>query len=500
MKLLSTILFVSAALISNVAQAKVDSQFIMSNQVSLDSSLYQQIGVDLNHIKNNRSINNYMLKALAPNLNATLDPLSSYQTYLPHTTEAPISRFERSVIAAYMDRPDDSTLAKFLGVSHYERAFTGTNSTQSQGQRIKHRILAQYFLQRAKTIDTHGNPILNFLINTNQAAMDNFFSRGNHLDTAENNPGHQYYFETFNYHEENRYLALDKLFTELAVNPNNAMTNTLLNTANFWMGGEAGYDDPTMLYNYVWSSFFSIRSMALAQERELAWKANPAIPRFRLASITGGLSVPSRRWLAQLVHDNQAVAALDTEHEQWRLLQRAFHAFTVGNTLFKEDFPTAFAAWTDGFAHCNEAPNSRTCGDAPRFSFNGLGFVLGYVDMLAKAGDLNTARFLLNYKYAPFLRYNDWTLGRPAWEHREQNLEAISALYRNNDPSDDPSPFFLAKKKWGADTQTCSVCHQAQARVWTDAEKANVSLPDPSVATINNWPAVSTNWFGGVKN
>ncbi len=274
-----------------------------------------------------------------------------------------------------------------------------------------------------------------------------------------------------------------------------------MNTVNFWIGGEAKFDDPTMLYNYVWSSFFSIRAYSLGEKRELAWKANPRVTRFRLSPILGGLSVPARRWLAQLVNDHTAVTALDQEHREWRLLNRAFHAFTVGMVFFedKNNFAEGLAAYTDAFAACDQIPELRTCGDAPRYSFNNIAFSLGYVDFLTKTGDLATARQVLNYKYYPPFQYGAWTLGKAAWEHREQNLDAISALYRNNDSTDDPSPVFLLKKKWGVSTMNCSICHQAQARVWTDAEKSNVSLPHESVATINKWPSVSTNWFGGVR-
>lgn len=504
MKYLSIILFSAASLLADMAQArgldKERNEFIISSQVRLDPTMYEEFGLDLNEIKNNRTINNTMFQQMMSGSRNRPDPLSSFEAVLPHTTEAPVSSFERAVISAYLEHPKDITLATFLALYHYQLAFAGNQDASSIGKRVSHRILAHYFLERMK--DLRGaTPLLNFTINANQAALDQFFHRGNALDTAENHPAHDYFYETFNYREQNRYVSLEKLFADLNANPSNAMTLALTNAASLWIGGEARYDDPTMLYNYIWSSFLSIRLMEVSKQRELAWKANPASPRFRLASLIGGWSVPARRWLAQLVNDNQAVAVLDNEHRAWRLKNRPFHAFIVGMVFFdeKDHVDEGFAAYDDGFVSCFEIPEQRTCGDAPRFSFNILGFLLGQVDFYAKRGELDAARQLLSYRYNPDFQYDNWTLGRAAWEHREQNLEQISALYRNNNPKDDPTALFLSRKKWGASTITCQLCHQAQARPWTEAEKANVSPAHESVSTIGDWPAITTNWYGGVR-
>ena len=66
-------------------------------------------------------------------------------------------------------------------------------------------------------------------------------------------------------------------------------------------------------------------------------------------------------------------------------------------------------AFEDAVAHCAEEP-VRTCSDRPRFSFNFLGFMLGYVDFLLKSGETDAAaqnilRLRLRHRWHWLLRH-----------------------------------------------------------------------------------------------
>lgn len=502
MKLFAVIALSAATLLGASAHAKDEHGFAVDHQQFIESGPYQEIGLDLLDIKNHRAINTYMLQSLVPSLSASSNPLSNYEAFLPHATQANFSRFERAVLAAYLDQPNDLQLAKFLAVYHQTQTLGGhLGSRAQQATRIKHAILAQYFLQRVSEMG--GNhPWVEHTLDSNQATLDRFLNTGSPLDSNENHPAHLNFLDAFNYHEQNRYLVNDQLFEDLLANPNNALTNTYLTTVNQWIASEADFSDSTILYNYVWSSFFSVRAITIAEQRENAWKANPAVPRFRLAPGLGGWTIPPRRWLAKLLQDHGAIDALDNEHRAWRPKNRAFHSLTIGLAFFAEPehFQEGFAALWDGYAHCNEVPTLRTCPDSPLVSFNILGFQLGTVDFVLKAGNVDLARQILNSQYYPPFQFGNFTLGQAAWQHRVQNLEAIAALYQNNDLSDDPTNFLTKRHQWGPDMTTCQMCHQAQGRSWTEAEK-NAARPaaHESIASVNTWPAFSTTWYGSLR-
>lgn len=424
------------------------------------------------------------------------------ETRLPHTTQAPVPAAERLLLKAYLDHPKDATLASFLGLLSLPRSLLADSTPPATGERLKHTILAQYFLSRAK--DLGSNPAWQQrALALLQLRLDQVMARQSAITADENHPAHQLFNRTFNEREGDRYLALGQLLDDYAVEPKNVYTAFTLTASNLWIGGEGDHNDPTVLHNFVLGSYFSIRVMDLAQQLEVAWTQNPkATPRFRMSTILGGFSALHRRWLATVHGDATAIAAIDKEHREWRLVQRAFHAFTIGLSFFEEKnhFAEALAAWQDSFTHCAEIP-VRTCSNLPRFSHNFEGFVLGYVDFLLKAGDVESAYKYLSIRhipeqFPPMAAYPQWTLGQAAWEYRENNAPALAARYANADPSDDPVHLMLKPRQWGGSTATCQLCHQAQGSRWTEAEKNTIVLPPEQVASVKRWPAVSTSWYG----
>lgn len=429
----------------------------------------------------------------------THDPVADYVTVLPHDSQPTISWFEKAVLTAYLDNPNDRVLAEFLAIYHLKDSLV--INKKGKGQALKHTVIAQYFLHRTQDLGNNNRWVDKALRKTDKA-LDKLFSKGHGIDAAEDRAAHTYFYEAFNYHEENRYIASAKLLNDFVENPNSIFTSFLIMSAHVWIGGEADYDDPTILYDFALAGYFSVHTITTAQQMELAWVADPVNNhRFRLAPILGGLSALERRWLAQLHGDTNAMALIDEEHRQWRLLHPKFHGFTVGVTFFEEEanFFEGFMAWSEmiDLAGCE---GMRTCLDRPRFSFNLLGVFLGYSDYLLKIGATNDAQMFLTFRYNPAFGFNEWDLGRDAWLQRENNLQQIADLYANGNPDDDPKNFFLNEKQWSANTSTCQACHQAQSRVWTEEEKATVMPLRDDILTIGDWPAISTSWYGSASN
>ncbi|MEZ4270844.1 MAG: hypothetical protein R3C68_05250 [Myxococcota bacterium] len=420
--------------------------------------------------------------------------LSDYETILPHATQAELPRYERQLLVAYLDAPTNIALAKWLAFVHLLQL----PHERSSGAELRRLVITQYFLHRATTLGADERWIRRGLRKT-QRRLDKVMQSRTALSTDEDHPAHQFYREAFHYKEENRYRAEKKLLNDFVRQPNNVYTAFALTALNLWVGGEADYDDPNVLYHFVLGSFFSLHTMELAHRIEDAWtNGSSSTPRFRVASILGGFSALQRRWLAALHGNSTALALIDDEHRQWRLIHRAFHAFTVGIPFFEEpeNFEEGLFAIVDGFAHCQDEP-VRTCLNRPRFAYNNLAFVLTLVDFLVKAGDLPSAQQTLQYRFSPAEAENwaAWDLGREAWLHRENNLNEIAALYQNDDPTDDPLHFQMKRRKWGTNTTTCQICHQTQGLSWSDEEFNNVLLPPEGVATVGTWPEVSTTWY-----
>ncbi len=287
------------------------------------------------------------------------------------------------------------------------------------------------------------------------------------------------------------------MLKDLLANPTNLVTNAYVIASNIWNGGEAEYDDPTILYSMVMSSYFAQRVIPLYQRVEQAWEEDPENnQQFRLATILGGWTVPARRWLAKLHGDESIVDLLDAEHREWNVINPYFHSAALGWMLFDEPakFMEGFQA-TLAVSGCTE---NRACMDRPRFSFNLLSYSLLATDYFLKLGDMDTASSFLTFKYAPFFNYDSWLLGQEAWEHRENNMAEIVARYQNGDPSDDPTTASLKSHKWGPDTITCQLCHQAQAREWSEEDKATIIHPSEAHGYVGNWPERLVDWDGAL--
>lgn len=425
-----------------------------------------------------------------------------YSSGLPNNAPAPsLPIVERSLLVTYLGNPNNARHAAGLGAIHYQK-FLLKRKQKNRGDTIRHGIIATYFFERSIKLDKSsklfvGIPLADISLYLKQQ-LPASSKPTYHQDVA-----HDFFIEAFNYHEENRYIAVDLLLQDLANNPHNTLTSAYLTASNIWLGGEAGYDDPSILYHFILSSYFSVRTVAMARKMEELWKKNPnKYSRFRLAPILGGWTVPARRWLAKLHGDTGAVNALDEEHRHWLALNRVFHSASVGLMLFpeNENFLEAFNAWDAGNIHCQEIPDMNACQSLAKFSFNNIAFFGGQVDFFIKAGMFDYAQYFLStWKHVPPFAYNDWDLGRKLWEHREQNMFAMHELFNNDNPNDDPVHMLLKRHKWGPDTITCQLCHQAQSRVWTEEQKSIVYYPHESVATINNWPLQTTTWIGSLS-
>jgi hypothetical protein len=428
--------------------------------------------------------------------------LANLETPLPHATQPPVSNLERTLLKAYLNAPKDSLLTSFLGLYSLNKSMLGRNSQERPGDSFKYTLLSQYFLGRAMELG-RGERWIAELNKLAQARIDSVLAKGDRITSEEDHPAHKFFNETFNYHEGDRYNALAQLLDDFVAAPKNVYTSFALGAIGSWIGGEADYEDPTMLQNFVLGGFFTVQAMKLAQPLEAAWLAdNSATPPFRMASILGGYSAVQRRWLALVHGDQPAVDAIDNEHRQWFKIHRAFHAFTIGLNFFDEpqNFAEGLAAWGAALPHCNEVP-IRTCSNLPRFSHNFSSFILGYADYLLKGGQLEPAKQLLSLRHIPeqwpqMSKYGEWDLGRDAWEYREAHAEEIVALHNNGNPADDPMHFLLKKKQWGQNTSTCQTCHQAQSSTWTEEEKKTIVLPPKEAAIVGNWPPVSTTWYG----
>jgi hypothetical protein len=421
--------------------------------------------------------------------------LSDYETPIPHNSQRMISRIEKRVLTAYMNNPSDLKVTKFLALYHLV-ASAHPKGTWT-GSSVEHAIIAAYFLNRAQTLGAKEKWIsvsLN-LINTNLNQLANKLPG---VAQEETHPAHAAFSSAMFYHEEQRYTAYQALLDDYTVAPNNVYTNFLLTAINLWTGGEAGYDDPTVLYNFAVGSYFSFHTIDLANQAELLWQADPVNhSRFRLASLQGGFSTSQRRFLAKLVGDQAAVDALDAEHEKWWEINPVFHMFTLGYTLWDDHFDKAFAYWDEGMQLANR-PDIVTNKNTPRFTYNSMSMLTGCIDFYLKAGEYDYAKqgWMPYVPYVGF--YSDWTLGVGPYQHRVDNFDAIYALYQDNDPSNDPLPFNLKRRKWGMNTMTCQTCHQVQNHVWSQEDIDNVLIAPDDILTVGTPPAHATTWFGTI--
>ena len=293
--------------------------------------------------------------------------LSDYQTFLPNAAGPEVFGLEKALLIKYLNNPTDKKTVKKLAKLHL---WNSHNWGAGEGDALKHAIISQYFLYRLKDLGDSSD-WANCLISYNEERLK-FYDGENYQTTVdEQHKAHKYYREAFHYKEQNRHKALAKLLNDFAHDPSNVYTSFTLTAINLWMGSETDFDDPAALYHFILGSYFSKNTIGQAKKIEENWLANPegSTPLFRLSSILGGFSLLQRRWMAQLHGDQQAVALIDNEHREWRLVNRAFHAFTFGIPFFEEpnNFNEGLFAIYDGLAHCQEDPTVRTCFNLPRF-------------------------------------------------------------------------------------------------------------------------------------
>ncbi|MFV8781304.1 carbohydrate-binding protein [Microbulbifer sp. SA54] len=421
-------------------------------------------------------------------------PENSMQGF-PVTAATELGNFEKIALQAYLNNPSDARLSKILAL--YSLSSSILNKPVS-GESIRYTIFSQYFLERSLNLDSASSKWVSHAHKLVDQALHNH-SASEAVYQQETN-SHKAFLFAFNHEEGQRIQIVDQLLEDYSRHPGNALTSAYLTAANIWVGGEAEFSDPSVLYSFVLSSYFSVRSVAMSERLEKLWLQDPeSYQRVRLAPILGGWTVPARRWLAQLHGDSAAVETLDAEHDEWFKHYPAFHAASIGLMYFNEPehLMQGWDAWWAGFGHCIQVPTIRACLDRPRFSFNNLSYFLGAVDYMVKLGELEMATQFLSFNQNPAFGWSSWDYGRDAWEYRQANLEEIFQLYRNDDPSDDPTNFLLKQHQWGPDTITCQYCHQVQSRQWAEEDVNTVYLPDESIATLYDWPEVTTTWFGG---
>lgn len=425
------------------------------------------------------------------------DPFASYETYLPNEAKPPISKAESRLLIKYMENPSDSRTARIMAVYHllHLPLANGNGHSGRSIERIKRAIYAQYFLLRAKQLGANERWI-DGAIRSTERVLANMLPTDRPLDLLEGNEAHQVFLEAFNYTESNRYKAEARLLKDLLENPTNLLTNLYVAAVNLWNGGEAGYDDPTILYSYLKASYFGGRITELARRAEQEWVMDPANHElFRLAPTVGGFSLPSRRWLAKFHGDQAAVSLVNDELEQWFEKYPTFYMFPIGVVGFTEpeNFYDGFQALLTALNVCSNTPDV-FCVDNPRATYNVISFFLYIYDYFLKTGDAATAASFLPLKYAPQFRYDTWYLGHEAWQRREENIDQIAALYQNGDPSDDPINVYLKRHKWGPESSTCQLCHQVQGATWSEEEKNHVERMPEEALYVRDWPASRVSW------
>ena len=497
---------ISALLLSAVLSvssfAHPDDDMPLARNYNAQRALYEELGVgffEMTSLLGHSEIRKHLWSGLLFEYVPAYTPppagqvtLTNYETPIPHKSQRMITRLEKLILTAYLENPSDARIAKFLALYHLNAATPKRG--RAAGERLEHGIMAEYFLSRARDLGSRERWV-SLGLRKVQHQLGKLSGKPG-VTMEENHAAHAAFHDAMYFREENRYIAADALLEDYAAYPNNVYTAFTLTAVNLWNGGEAGYDDPTVLYNFVLGSYFGIRATALAERAERAWEQDPvANRRFRTASIVGGMAVSHRRFLAKLAGDTEALAALDAEHLAWYEINPVFHMFTAGYTLFEDNFPLAFDLWERGWLE-TARPDLLTSKHYPRFSFNGVSIFTGTIDFYLKAGELAPI-----YEYwgalVPYLpNYQDWDIGPQAYMHRMNNLEAIAALYQNDDPSDDPMPFNVKRRKWGDNTMTCQTCHQTQRKVWTEEEQNHIPLAPDDILTVGVFPAVSTTWYG----
>lgn len=394
---------------------------------------------------------------------------------------------------AYLEQSQQTPIIMLNALFHLQQSLLATRGNPAE--QLEHSILALYFLERAIQLGEtspwlqHSRQQLARLLNQRLHYQQ--------LHVSETSSAHRFFHDAFNRNPQNAALATRRLTENYLADPANVMTLTLMSAAQLWLGGEAAADDPATHQHFVLAAFYSSRAILLAEELEKAAIAAPAqVKPMRLASILGSWSYLPRRWLSHLHQQPTGSDALEAEQQQWFGINPGFHSVVMASSYFAEpaNFMRGFAYLMQGMQECNQNMNLRSCNDNPRFSFNRLVFVQNVIDYAIKAGDFNTASMLLNARYWPDFHFDEWTSGHQQWALRETNMAELHHSWNTPQRSDDADYAINRQRRWGLDTMTCQTCHQQQQRQWTDEQQQ--AQPQPSVAILPYWPAISTGWFG----
>lgn len=427
---------------------------------------------------------------------------SDFILEMPNAAGPDITAYEATIASGYLDAPQDIAQVELNAIYHKNKSMLYNDTDASS---LKHTILASYFLNRSIELNqAQGSaPAMWVAFSRRKIDRNLHVAMTSQAQThAGHAPSHDTFFEAFNYTESNRHTAQNALLEELLNDPANVMTMMFAAGSAFWNGSEASYDDPSVLYQYILGSYLTIKTMEMSEEVELAYLEDPQDDRRnRIASILGGWSAAQRHWLAGIHGDSVSKELVNAEHDLWFEFNPIFHGVTIGLAYFRDParFLKGMGGWNASLSECQipEAGDFRGCLNKPRFSHNILSIFGGMTDFFIKAGQYGPAQyFLTQLNQNPDLQFSTFTLGQPLWDLRLNNMAEMNALWTNADPTDDPTMFVSTRHKWGEDTFTCQTCHQTQGREWTQEEQDTIQPTHGTLATIGDWPEVTTSWYG----
>jgi hypothetical protein len=186
-----------------------DKAWPMMDTYYANASFYDDLGISQETIISLQShpavqsnfLHRYVAKSanrLGNVSNATVsDPASDYETYIPHKTQPKISRFEKLILAAYLKKTNDVSLAQFLAVYHLNQSLL----RRKDGKAVGHTIIAQYFLNRSLDLGGDRRWVRKALAETDKE-LNELIARGHANDNAaenadENHAAHKYFRTAF---------------------------------------------------------------------------------------------------------------------------------------------------------------------------------------------------------------------------------------------------------------------------------------------------------------
>ncbi len=141
------------------------------------------------------------------------DPISDYETSLPHATQPEVSPLETALLSAYLDNPSSVQLSKVLAayhLFHLPNQYVTRHNRYSKGVgAVKHAVYASYFLRRAQTLGSDA-PWLERAEARTVAQLAHWLPTDLPIDQTEGNEAHMFFLNAFNYNEADRYVATDK--------------------------------------------------------------------------------------------------------------------------------------------------------------------------------------------------------------------------------------------------------------------------------------------------